>query len=41
MREIEIARDTVPLKTIQNVSQSVLHCCQQCFAAGGGHFEHL
>jgi hypothetical protein len=26
---------------IQNVCQSVAHCCQQCIAAGGGHFKDL
>jgi hypothetical protein len=39
--ETETACDAVPLATIQNVCQSVALCCQQCLAAGGGHFEHL
>jgi len=40
-REIKIACAAVPLATIQNVCQSAARRCQQCIAAGGGHFEHL
>jgi hypothetical protein len=40
-RETETACSAVTLATIQNICQSVARCCQQCIAAGGGHFEHL
>jgi hypothetical protein len=40
-RETEIACAAVPLATKQNVCQYVARRCQQCIAAGGGHFEHL
>jgi hypothetical protein len=40
-KEIERSCAAVPAATLVATWQSVVHCCQLCHAANGGHFEHM